>query len=72
MKLDYYYLLFMFLYPLENDHNMFKRRRLDPKNIFSCNMNSNRTMVVIRFKMWQIPRIQPTLEENAGYSVSTL
>ena len=54
-------------------NRMFKRRKPDPekKHIFSCKMHSFRTMVVIRFKMWQIPRRNSTLEEKTGY-ISTL
>ena len=67
----------MFLYPLGNRHNQIgclnlkggglTQRRLH----FSCKMHSFRTMVVIRFKMGQIPRINSTLEEKTGY-ISTL
>ena len=65
----------MLLHPLGNCHNQigWKKEEAWPraKHIFSCKMHSIRTMVVIRFRMWQIPRINSTLEENTGY-VSTL
>ena len=52
----------MFLYPLGNGHNQtgcLKGGGLTQKkkHIFSCKMHFFRTMVVIRFKMWQMPRI---------------
>jgi len=53
---------------------MFKRRRPDPekKHVFSCKMHSFRTIVVIRFKMWQIPRRNSTLEEKTDLHFEAL
>ena len=61
----------MFLYPLGNGHNQIGCLNggglTQKKHIFRCKMHSFKTMVVMRFKLWQIPRKKHPRKENKIY-----